>query len=58
MRWWKALNPIDNDMIEGERKTLRLRIALSIQLEELKAQLERLEAQVDPTEGSGEDGGL
>ena len=49
-RWWRALNPIDKDILEGERRTLRLKIALTIQLQELKEQLERLEAQVEADE--------
>lgn len=50
MKWWRDLAPIDKDLVEGERKTLRLRIALTLQLEELKDQLERLEKKVTEDE--------
>lgn len=50
VKWWKALNPSDKELLEGEKKTLRLRIALTLQLEELKNQLERLEQKVTEQE--------
>lgn len=56
MKWWNALTPTDKDLLEGEKKTLRLRIAMTIQLEELKSQLARLEARL-PEEGGIESGG-
>lgn len=56
MKWWHALNPIDADVLDGEKKTLRLRIALTIQLEELKDQLARLEARIEDADAQKERG--
>ena len=50
--WWHVLNPIDADILEGEKQSLRVRIGLTIQLEELRDQIGRLEAKIDSEGGT------